>query len=1446
MRETTASTTSASSTTMATVAETLSFVYRCGWQTRLLFVVGTLGGIAHGLAYPMVAYFLSQTFETMSSISSPSSSTTDTTNNGTITITTATDSSSSSAAYDASLANIREISYTFLVLAFYSLGSAFLQTACFELLAYRATRLFQIEWFHALMRQDAAFFDIYSSSSNSSNNTTHSKKTKGAKGKKQRKGSKRSTAAAATISPASIVRYQQGIGRKLGELVQNLTTGIAGLVLGLVSSWKVSLLVFAILPLISAASLQVIRMNKTKTARASECYEQAGGIAYSTISSLRTILSLNAIEKRIEAYQQATQYAFDSATKVLVPMGLWTGSIMASSIGLFMAVVLFGSFVMYRDVRSTGCNPAGSAGSNGNACDNTGADIFSAMLGIVFAGQALSLLGNSLDTFAAARMATSEALRVINRVEGSPAKTYYKDHHSPSPLSSSSDDNNVNVNDNAIETEGGSNSQSIKTVTTTTEAERGNVMAVLPEYRINPLSEDGLKPENVQGGLVFQNVTFSYPTRPTVPILKDFSITIPAGKTVALVGPSGGGKSTVLSMIERFYDPLEGSILLDGTDIQKLNLSHYRSKLGYVGQEPSLFATTIRENIAFGAPHGHEASQEEIENAAKMANAHDDFIVSLPDGYDTQVGEKGAQLSGGQKQRIAIARTLLSKPQILCLDEATSALDSESELYVQHALDNILGQGSMTAVIVAHRLSTIRNADLIYVISGGGVVESGSHEELMDSEVGHYRNLVEKQEGTGDMERHQSDASLSSMASGARALDNQASSEFLTDNEGEGSASIVPLLEFRKVQFSYPSRPNKQILRKFNLSILPGETLALVGPSGQGKSTTVGLIERFYDPDDGLVLFKGHDIKTLNASWYRDQIGYVGQEPILFPGTVADNIAFGVPGATVQMIEDAAKEANIHDFVVSLPDKYNTEVGDSGAQLSGGQKQRVAIARALIKKPSILLLDEATSALDSESESIVQEALAKLMQSRNHTVIVIAHKLSSIRDCADHIAVVGGGKVQEIGSHEELMAKQRGKYKRLVEAQKRQTSIVLPRHNLGALAEESMDDSEQDDNAQDTKELKKDEKGAEVENTKSVVQRVKQMATPDLAYITIGSVGAVMSGAAYPVLGVLFAQTVNLFFFRVEPCSNDEMSSELGFNTCSEYWDDAAEEMQSTSFELAVYYTLVFFNSLIGAAVHFWGFGQASERISKRMRDSVFTALVRQEVGFFDCQNIGELKTRLQESTARLHAFTGAPVRQFLMAVSSLLIGLIISFFVMWPYAFLCIACMIPLVYASKLRSKTLGGHDEEDESSNTTTNASAGSIMVESLLHMKTIAALSLQQQKIAAFEAAVEESQKDSGRSSAFSGFMTGIGSFLQRCSNAVLYFWGGWLLLNYPGHFEFSDFLIAQLAFIFATLGLGAALQDIEDRDEVEASARWIFSILDRTSKIDPLSNEGKKLD
>jgi len=240
---------------------------------------------------------------------------------------------------------------------------------------------------------------------------------------------------------------------------------------------------------------------------------------------------------------------------------------------------------------------------------------------------------------------------------------------------------------------------------------------------------------------------------------------------------------------------------------------------------------------------------------------------------------------------------------------------------------------------------------------------------------------------------------------------------------GKTMDNVIGAIEVRACVFAYPAAPTFNICNGYSLTIPAGTTCALVGPSGAGKSTIVSLLLRFYDPQRGVITLDGHDISTLNLAWLRKQMGLVSQEPVLFQGTVADNIRYGKEGATQEEVEEAAKKANAHGFITNdLGNGYDTQVGLRGSQLSGGQKQRIAIARALVRKPTIMLLDEATSALDSESERIVQSALDEIMTKQKRTTIVIAHRLSTIRN-ASQIAVVSKGQIVECGTHDALLTK---------------------------------------------------------------------------------------------------------------------------------------------------------------------------------------------------------------------------------------------------------------------------------------------------------------------------------------------------------------------------------------------------------------------------------------
>uniref|UniRef100_A0A8C5QZ25 Mitochondrial potassium channel ATP-binding subunit n=1 Tax=Leptobrachium leishanense TaxID=445787 RepID=A0A8C5QZ25_9ANUR len=266
----------------------------------------------------------------------------------------------------------------------------------------------------------------------------------------------------------------------------------------------------------------------------------------------------------------------------------------------------------------------------------------------------------------------------------------------------------------------------------------GRVFEFMRLDPVIPLS-GGMRLPQLRGDVDLKGISFSYPTRPGHEVLRHFHLHIPAGKTVAIVGQSGGGKSTVAALLERFYDPDQGMVQLDGVDIRTLDPSWLRGEvIGFINQEPVLFGTSIMENIRFGRP---DATDTAVYEVAKQANA-DEFIRGFPHGYDTMLGERGVTLSGGQKQRVAIARALLKDPRILILDEATSALDTESERAVQLALDR--AASGRTVLVIAHRLSTIADADIIVVLSKGCVAESGSHRELL-KRGGLYAELIQRQ-----------------------------------------------------------------------------------------------------------------------------------------------------------------------------------------------------------------------------------------------------------------------------------------------------------------------------------------------------------------------------------------------------------------------------------------------------------------------------------------------------------------------------------------------------------------------------------------------------------------------------------------------------------------------------------------------------------------------------
>ncbi|KAK5970204.1 Multidrug resistance protein pgp-1 [Trichostrongylus colubriformis] len=1102
--------------------------------------------------------------------------------------------------------------------------AATIQAMCFLTVCENLVNQLRRQFFKSILRQDITWFD------------------------------KNNSGTLATKLFDNLERVKEGTGDKLGLMIQFVAQFFGGFIVAFTYDWKLTLIMMSLAPFMIICGAFIAKLMATAATREAKKYAVAGGIAEEVLTSIRTVIAFNGQPYECERYDKALEDGKSTGIKKSLYIGIGLGITFMIMFSSYCLAFWVGTDFVFKNQMQGG---------------TVMTVFFSVMMGSMALGQA----GPQFAVLGTAMGAAGSLYQIIDR-----------------------------------------------------------------EPEIDSYSTEGVRPSNLKGKITVSNLKFTYPTRPDVPVLKGISFEANPGETVALVGSSGCGKSTIIQLLLRYYNPESGKISIDGVEIDKINIEFLRNYVGVVSQEPMLFNTTIEQNIRYGR---EKVTDAEITAALRKANAYN-FVQSFPDGIYTNVGDRGTQMSGGQKQRIAIARALVRDPKILLLDEATSALDAESEHIVQQALEN--ASKGRTTIVVAHRLSTIRNADKIIAMKNGEVVEIGTHDELiarkglyhelvnaqvfadvddkrgedavrrrtmsgsrsrspsigspehhklksqMSTEItpaanaqndpvkaekdlerlkkeleeegaakanlfkilaharpewpfiafavlssvvqgcvfpafslffsqiinvfskqpgdptlktdGHFwalmflvlggvqattmiiqcfffgmsaerltmrlrarifKNVMRMDASYFDMPRHSAGkittrlatdapnvksaldyrfgsvfSSVVSVCSGigiamyfgwqmallnirtvqALTLEHRLHTQFCQHLDGPHKTSrrkaiiqgvsygfassifyflyascfrfglwliirgtlppmnvlrvlfaisftagsmgfassyfpeyikatfaagiifhmleeepridgmtnngkkpkITGAVKLNKVYFKYPERPDVPILQGLDVDVKPGETLALVGPSGCGKSTVISLLERLYDALDGSVEIDGNDLREVNPTHLRAHIALVSQEPILFDRSIRDNILYGLPPGSVSdaAVHEVAQRANIHKFIMELPDGYNTRAGEKGTQLSGGQKQRIAIARALIRNPKILLLDEATSALDTESEKVVQEALDKASEGR--TCIVVAHRLSTVVN-ANCIMVVKGGKVVEKGTHNELM-----------------------------------------------------------------------------------------------------------------------------------------------------------------------------------------------------------------------------------------------------------------------------------------------------------------------------------------------------------------------------------------------------------------------------------------
>lgn len=689
-------------------------------------------------------------------------------------------------------------------------------------------------------------------------------------------------------------------------------------------------------------------------------------------------------------------------------------------------------------------------------------------------------------------------------------------------------------------------------------------------------------------------------------------------------------------------------------------------------------------------------------------------------------------------------------------------------------------------------------------------------------------------------------------------IDRQSPIDPLSD-EGVIPDSIKGDLAFEDVEFTYKSRQSEgvpAVLSNLSLKVNVGTTHALVGHSGCGKSSTMGLIERFYDVQSGRVTLDGLDIRTLNVQWLRSQMGYVGQMPILFRATIRDNIAFGAamelekeaadkgggeryvlrrkPVSDNEIIE-AAKLANAHNFIKKLPEGYDTLIGERGAMLSGGQKQRICIARAIVRNPKILLLDEATSALDAQSERLVQEALERASQGR--TTVVIAHRLSTVRN-ADKISVFSNGRIVEEGCHSDLLQRQEGVYKNLVELQN------LPSQQSDG-AERMAEDAANDDdvvqmspiNAKsvtvdgrsitqtgvDSTEGKIVGVGVEEEQDDQdnlpatdpkVFARAFRIVRGDWFFLVIGIIGATIAGAAWPLSAWVFSEVTDV----------------LG---------DKDNESEVVKWSLV--YIAIGVATLVGHTLQVGMLGVSGERLTRRMRAQAFRALLRQEMGFFDRKenSVGALSAKLASEASLVKGICGDTLGAAALTLSTIGVGFGVAFAGCWRLA-LVVLCIMPfMVIGSVYQNKMMTGFDADSQKE----FAQAGAVANEAVDGIRTITGLGIQDVFLDRYEQALQQPIVN-GRKAAFG---TGIAFGFAEASIFGLWavaFWVGSAFIK-EGWCDFLGIMKAVTGLLFAGFSLGNVSIFIPDVGSAKVAATQIFRLLDRQSEIDPNSPDGVQL-
>jgi ATP-binding cassette subfamily B (MDR/TAP) protein 1 len=679
-----------------------------------------------------------------------------------------------------------------------------------------------------------------------------------------------------------------------------------------------------------------------------------------------------------------------------------------------------------------------------------------------------------------------------------------------------------------------------------------------------------------------------------------------------------------------------------------------------------------------------------------------------------------------------------------------------------------------------------------------------------------------------------------------------------TSDEGIILDHVEGHIEFRDVKHIYPSRPEVTIMENVSLTMPAGKTTALVGPSGSGKSTVVGLVERFYLPVGGKIFLDGHDIQTLNLRWLRQQVSLVSQEPVLFGTTIYQNIRHGLIGTRFEheseekikeLIENAAKMANAHEFINILPEGYETNVGQRGFLLSGGQKQRIAIARAIVSDPKILLLDEATSALDTKSEGVVQAALDRAAEGR--TTIVIAHRLSTIKT-AHNIVVFVNGSIVEQGTHDDLTERD-GPYYRLVEAQR-----INEEKDADAL-----DDSEDEDSAENMNKahiarvksvasgssaiLKEEAEAFEadmrrLDSRKSVssvvlskrptergnhkyslwtlIKFIASFNKEEWKYMVIGLCFSILAGGGQPTQAFLYAKAISALSYP--PSQYAKLRSEANF------W--------------SLMFLVVGIVQFITFSAHGIAFAFSSERLIRKARSQAFRTMLRQDINFFDREenSTGALTSFLSTETKHLSGISGQTLGTILMTSTTLIAAIVISLSFGWKLALVCISVVPVLLGCGFYRFYMLAAFQSRSKAA----YEGSASYACEATSAIRTVASLTRENDVWSVYHGQLDLQ----GRASLISVIKS---SSLYAASQALVFFcvalgfWYGGTLLGKHEYGIFT-FFVCFSEILFGAQSAGTVFSFSPDMGKAKNAAAEFLKLFERRPTIDTWSEEGENLE